>query len=225
MPDPHHMKAPEPPQALDGSVVPTEAVDQQIIALRRQGWDRMDPVGWHYIDALAQRSQAHSGQVRTLLDGKLAKAVAAFQTRHEQAQADGTHRPDPSAVQSHDTALTQLIRYIEAHAAEPVANGPGLGAVAPARPELKTVRYFRQTWSKLSVDKRLTQALDQAPRNAGPINSHRLVLQSLALMRDISPDYLSQFTAYIDTLLLLDQGEHPGRLPPKKAPRGKTGKK
>jgi hypothetical protein len=55
------------------------------------------------------------------------------------------------------------------------------------------------------VGKRVTQALDQAPKNAGPINSHRLVLQSLALMREISPDYLNRFTSYVDALLCLDQ--------------------
>ena len=34
-----------------------------------------------------------------------------------------------------------------------------------------------------------------------------LVLRSLALMRDISPDYLNRFMSYADTLLCLDQGE------------------
>jgi len=51
----------------------------------------------------------------------------------------------------------------------------------------------------------VTQALGQAPKNAGPINSHMLVLRSLALMREISPDYLNQFTSYVDALLCLDQ--------------------
>ena len=53
--------------------------------------------------------------------------------------------------------------------------------------------------------KRVTQELDNAPKNAGPINSHMLVLRSLASMRDISPDYLSRLTSYVDTLLSLDQ--------------------
>jgi hypothetical protein len=34
-----------------------------------------------------------------------------------------------------------------------------------------------------------------------------LVLRSVALMREISPDYLSRFMTYVDTLLVLDQGE------------------
>jgi hypothetical protein len=39
------------------------------------------------------------------------------------------------------------------------------------------------------------------------MNSHRLVLRSLALMREISPDYLTRFTAYVDALLCLDQND------------------
>jgi hypothetical protein len=57
------------------------------------------------------------------------------------------------------------------------------------------------------VGKRVAQELDQAPKNAGPINSHMLVLRSLEKMRDVSPDYLNRFTLYVDTLLLLDQGD------------------
>ena len=76
---------------------------------------------------------------------------------------------------------------------------------------------FRNTWSKLSVDRQVAQALDQAPKNAGPINSHMLVLQALTQMRDISPDYLNRFTSYVDTLLALDQAEVSKPVPVKKA--------
>ena len=79
------------------------------------------------------------------------------------------------------------------------------GTGLPQRPELKAVRQFRNTWAKLSADQQLNRALDQAPKNAGPINSHMLVLRSLALMRDISPDYLNRFMSYADALLCLDQ--------------------
>jgi hypothetical protein len=104
-------------------------------------------------------------------------------------------------------SLGDLVRDMAKHSSDPVMGGTegifhgGVGL----RAELKATRYFRNTWSKLSVNKRVTQALDQAPRNAGPINSHMLVLRSLALMREISPEYLSRFTSYVDTLLCLDQ--------------------
>lgn len=66
------------------------------------------------------------------------------------------------------------------------------------------VAQFRQQLGKMSVQKQVTQAISQAPQNAGPINSHMLVLRSLGLMRDLSPDYLNRFMGYVDTLLFLD---------------------
>jgi hypothetical protein len=73
--------------------------------------------------------------------------------------------------------------------------------------KLKILRNFDNTWSSLSADKQVEKALAQAPKNAGPINSHMLVVRSLALMRDISPAYLNRFLSYADTLLCLDQSE------------------
>ena len=70
----------------------------------------------------------------------------------------------------------------------------------------------------------MAQALGQAPANAGPINSHMLVLRSLALMRDISPDYLNRFLSYADTLLCLDPGEKEKPAAAKKPPAAKAAK-
>jgi hypothetical protein len=94
-----------------------------------------------------------------------------------------------------------------------------------ARTELKSVRQFRNTWSKLSADKQVAKALHQAPKNAGPINSHMLVLRSLALMREISPDYLNRFMTYADSLLCLDQHEQAKYALPAKSAGGEAGKK
>ena len=90
--------------------------------------------------------------------------------------------------------------------------------------ELKTVRESRATWAKMSVDKQLALAMKQAPQNAGPINSHMLVLRSLAMMQAISPDYLSRMVSYVDTLLFLDPGETVVPVKRKKAGTAKAGK-
>ena len=71
--------------------------------------------------------------------------------------------------------------------------------------ELKSLRYFRDTWAKLSVEQQLVQALADGPENAGPLNSHLLVLQALKRLRDLSPSYLNRFMTYVDALLWLDQ--------------------
>lgn len=174
-----------------------------IAALRQSGADQFDPVRLHYLQVLATRASAHQGKVKRILDGKLAHALAAFRERLAQAQRDAKDSVVPSKESEPRASLAELVRHMAQHAPDP-AEGSFDGH-AGLRPELKTTRYFRNTWSKLSVDKQVTQAIKQAPKNAGPINSHMLVLRSLALMREISPDYLNRFTSYVDALLCLDQ--------------------
>lgn len=94
----------------------------------------------------------------------------------------------------------------------------------PAALELKTVRESRDTWARLSVDKQLALAMKQAPENAGPINSHMLVLRSLAMMQAISPGYLSRVVSYVDTLLALNPREVAAPVKKKKAVATKAGK-
>lgn len=209
--------------------------DAQLARLRTAGADRFDPVGVHYLEALAKRAIAHQGSVRTLLDARLAQALATFKQRFDRARRDATEAiarctgqypqaaddlqqflaaGDFKGLRRHIAALDgserhaslgALVRRLEQHASENadarVEENTG------SRSELKTARRFRNTLSKLSVQKQVAQALEQGPRNAGPINSHMLVLRSLALMRDISPDYLNRFMSYADTLLCLDEGE------------------
>lgn len=102
------------------------------------------------------------------------------------------------------------------HAGSPVPVAPTL--------DLKTVRESRATWARLSVDRQLSQALRQAPKNAGPINSHMLVLRALEMMQSIAPDYLNRTVSYVDTLLLLDPGEVIAPVKRKKAAPAKPGK-
>jgi len=84
------------------------------------------------------------------------------------------------------------------------------------------VQQFRSTWTRLSADQRLTQALAKVPDNAGPLNSQRLLHRSLALMRDLSPDYLERFVSYVDALLWLDEAA--GSSAPRPAPRAEAEK-
>lgn len=136
------------------------------------------------------------------------------------------------------TPLADLVAYVaERSAPAPGMNGapdsradavPAASLAKPAAPtdsanatgsarELKSLRYFRSTWSALSVDRQLAQALAQGPENAGPLNSHRLVLRSLQLMRDVAPNYLQRFMSYADALLWLERAEASGA-PAKKTP-------
>lgn len=72
------------------------------------------------------------------------------------------------------------------------------------RAESPRLQAFRKQLGQISVHKQVNQALAQAPQNAGPINSHSLVLRALGFMRETSPDYLNRFMGYVETLLCLD---------------------
>lgn len=82
---------------------------------------------------------------------------------------------------------------------------PETQPAGPAGPELKAATRFRKTWARLGAEKRLRESLAQAPGNAGPLNSHGLVLRSLQRMHAISPDYLSRWVAQVDALLWIEQ--------------------
>ena len=224
-----------------------------IESLRLAGADQFDPVRLHYLQVLASRANEQPNLVKRLLDAKLAQALVVFKTKFEQAQGDCKdvvaqtvlHYPQAAGdlqrlltagdfkavrrfidtLKSHANRLTpgDLTRAIARQSANKVDAHSGV--TIGLRNELHTTQYFRETWSKLSVGKRVTHALDQAPQNAGPLNSHRLLLRSLATMREISPDYLSRFTSYVDTLLALDQCDKDRQVSSKNAVDSDSGKK
>ncbi len=77
--------------------------------------------------------------------------------------------------------------------------------VSPPASELRSVQAFRETWSRIATDQQVSAAVQGGPDNAGPLNSHRLALRSLALMQGLSPAYVRRFVAQLDALLWLDQ--------------------
>ncbi len=187
--------------AVDG---PQPELLELLDALRSAGAQRIDPVQLHYLQTLAQRWEQAHGAVRDALELKLRVALADYDAKVQQA-------PVQSALPASSTtspraglaAFIELNRYIrkktQATTAED-ASGDGRSAS-----EMKSVHQFKQAWSKISTEEKVTQALTQGPENAGPLNSHRLVLRTLALMRDLSPSYLQRFMSHIDTLLWLDK--------------------
>lgn len=241
------MNAPDHRHIADAPPDASPDFNASITSLRTAGADRFDPVHFRYIEALAERTSLHRGSARRLLDARLAQALAAFKERFVLAQSDARQilersvgqyphmatdlrrlhdagdfkemrrlvlNPKPPA-QCASLSLGALVRRLEQHVPENAEMH--LKGHAGARPELKTLRNFKNTLAKLSVHKQVAQALEQAPKNAGPINSHMLVLRSLALMRDISPDYLNRFISYADALLSLDQCEKDKPATPKKS--------
>ena len=182
------------------------AVHMEIDALRRAGASQFDPVRFRYLEALAVRLMTQQDKVKRILEAKLTAALASFSQHFEQAQ-DAATKPvtGMQAELAAGGAISDLLRYLAQHSPEHDCGNQDESAAS--RPVLKTIRHFRNDWAKLSAGKQVNQALEQGPENAGPLNSHLLVLRSLALMREISPDYLKRFMSYADTLLCLDQDD------------------
>jgi hypothetical protein len=164
-------------------------------------------VYFHYLQVLLERAAGHQGEIRRLLDARLAQALQAMRERLERAQREAAQATARQEKTVPHTLLGELVLHLAQLVPEQLgaSQGGAFSSTVGSRQELKSVRQFRNTWSKLSVDKQVAKALGQAPKNAGPINSHMLVLRSLALMREISPDYLNRFMCYADALLCLDE--------------------
>jgi hypothetical protein len=173
-----------------------------------------DPVGWHYLLVLAERTRSQTGPAQALLQAKLSTAVAQLQARLAAPQNPSTL--PASSTASRSSPLSALLQDMAAPSADRPLSPSGQGRMDNPR-----VAQFRQQLGKISVQKQVTQAIAQAPQNAGPINSHMLVLRSLGLMRDLSPDYLNRFMGYVDTLLFLEDAGQSKAVTRKNAPTKK----
>lgn len=194
----------------------TADLPAQLDALRDSGAAERDPIRFAYIEALARRAAGQPETVRQALNTRIGIAVGELAARPPGV-------PTEIAKESTASPLAELLVYISLHAHEPApATQPATGTSihqgdlsprlrSPQAPELKSVAYFHQAWSKLSTEQQLTQTLAQAPENAGPMNSQHLVLRSLQVMRNIAPDYLQGFMSYIDTLIWLEHA-NPSKL-------------
>lgn len=171
----------------------------ELEALRAAGAARVDAIGLHYIEKLAQRTQQQSGLAQQLLLTKLHVVIERLETRMRAAIAPHAEPVAKTVVTSPMAALLQQIHS---------TSGPhGAGKTAGWQAETPSIQQFRKKLNRISVQKQVTQAIAQAPQNPGPINSHMLVLRSLGLMRDISPDYLNHFMVHINSLLKLEQAD------------------
>ncbi|MDO9215861.1 MAG: DUF2894 domain-containing protein [Lacisediminimonas sp.] len=168
-------------------------------------------------DELARLSARHPDLARKLHRLFAAGDYAGMRRLGAQAAFD-----KPSAP------LAQLNQYLQDAKRDSIAHRPGrdpggsLVSDTAARSEMASVRRFRQTWARMAAEDQVDKAAVRGPLNAGPLNSHMLVLRSLALMRTLSPDYLQRFLSHADTLLWLEQASQksaPVKVKPARAGR------
>ncbi|AOS78256.1 MULTISPECIES: DUF2894 domain-containing protein [Hydrogenophaga] len=115
-------------------------------------------------------------------------------------ESDDAPRPHHGAARrgvptTQASVLAQLNRHIADVTGQPQA----------ARTELRSAQAFRDTWERLHAEDEVHQALQRGPENPGPLNPHRLVLRTLGLLSELSPEYLRRFMAHADALLWLDE--------------------
>jgi hypothetical protein len=180
---------------------PTVDVESRLALWREQGADRIDPVRFHLIDAMARKSAGQGGAIRRVLNARLRELIAAYEKMLAQA---GTVAAPPAPA---SRPLVDLLNHIQKQTAESDAHRT-LRKVALQRatyPELPEIDYFRDALSKVSTNRQVRQSLERVPENAGPLNSNHLVHRSLLMMRELSPGYLRHFLAYVDGLSWMEQ--------------------
>jgi hypothetical protein len=202
-------------------------------ALRRAGADRSDPVAFRRLDALARRIEGQPEGVRRLLEASLRRGLAALEARLGTSGAEAPSGQAGAPVMGRTASrvdrvppcapLVRLNRELrEAAGAEatdsPATRADPMGARSAESPRerpsvdgdapwpmLRSVRRFHAVWTLLQAADRVQRAMARGPANAGPLNSERLLLRSLGMMRDLSTDYLRRFLSQADALLWLDQ--------------------
>ncbi|WER48150.1 DUF2894 domain-containing protein [Cupriavidus sp. WKF15] len=210
----------------------SDAVHDTLAAWRESGADRIDPVRFRLIEAMARRAAGHGGDARRLLDDRLSALLSAYGDAVARAAApQDAAGTAPRPRQSARGALAEVVDYIARQAPPPDA-APAPGAPVPrgtprSTPcvEPKLIDYFRDTWTRVSASQQLQQSLERVPEHAGPLNSSHLVHRSLTLMREMSPAYFEQFLSYVDALTWLEQMNGSGTAPVKEAPRAGVVKK
>jgi hypothetical protein len=162
-------------------------------ALGARGAARTDAMRLAQLRALYRRLAAQPEPVRALLQARLERGVAQLEQRQGATVSAAPIAPIRTAPRR--------------------APSPWPALPQPAR-ELASALRFRRVWSNTRAQDSVALAAAQRPANAGPLNSQVLMLQSLDLMAQLSPDYLRRFVAHAESLLWLQEAA--GKRPPAK---------
>lgn len=182
-------------------------------ALQDAGAAGMDPVRWAFMAGLLRRASGADEAVQARLRSRLAQALDAYEGLWHAAR---DQRPPLARRQPRDSALAQLLRDLPGLTPEAESSHLGRRQIERA----PQIAEFRHSLSRLGVQRQVRQALDQAPVNAGPINSHMLALRALQRMHELSPAYLHHFMTQVDSLMCLEAMEKAAP-PPKKGTKNR----
>ena len=199
------------------TTVETAPLHPQLEELRNSGADKTDPVRFRYLEALALRLRA-KGLQHSWHWQKLEQAVADYQAKSvSSAQPSQTieartpspfsdlldrlnQTPDTPSAESRST-LEQLVFGTPEEGSAPTQ----YTATAERLQPLKAMTRVNAGRGEQALQDRIRHAIEHAPKDAGPINAHRLVSRAIAEMQKLSPEYLSRFVNYTDTLMALER--------------------
>lgn len=203
----------------------------RVEALRAERGPRADAILLARIEALDRRAAMHTGEMRRLLDARLAELLAPL-TDEVAREADKELAPARPRPQS---PLQDLLKVLDRAGATRAATqaDPRMGGVAetgaggaharphggedgneaadaglgwphaPARDRYAAFEDIRQACAEVRTRSQLRQALAAAPADAGPLNSASVVHRALTRMQALSPEYLRHFLAYVDAVSAL----------------------
>lgn len=177
-------------------------IDSRLQALLTAGAPERAPVRWHQLQSLMRRLPTLPPDVAQQLEVAVERTLLACE-RDLVPSSVRSPAPSPSPAQARHAPLAALNAHLRQQH-EHTARAAALAGEAVDPAELASLRRFRASWSRIAAEDQVAQAITRTPDNAGPLNSHALVLRSLALMRDISPDYLRRFLEQLDALLWLE---------------------
>ncbi|MBN8923684.1 MAG: hypothetical protein BGP10_07425 [Rhodanobacter sp. 68-29] len=179
-------------------------VHARLAAWREQGTDRIDPLRFALMDAMARRALRHDGQVRKQLDARLQELADAYAgLLADQPEATPPHHADESPMQQLLAQFANAPRLDGVPQAVPMARTRDEAPIADIAP-MPALDEFQQLWSRIRIDSLLRQCLDSLPEDAGPLHSRVLAYRAMTLMRDVSPEYLQHFVAYADVLTWME---------------------
>ena len=179
-----------------------QALQAQLATLRADGAWRADPIGYEALEKLSARISGQPAPVQQLLQARLLQAL-------QELTVQPTSKPAAPIVTKRETTTRER------------KTGALSALATPSRttPELSSVRRFRQAWGQVQAVDRVAQALARKPRNAGPLNSHALVLQTFALLQASSPQYLRRVVDVVETMHWLERAIDAPATPRKSAKR------
>lgn len=192
----------------------------RVDALRAEGGPRVDAIRLARIEALDRRATKHTGEMRRLLDARLAELLAPL-TEEVAREADSELAPARPRPQSPLQDLLQMLDRPHGGEAGNEAADAGLGwPRAPARDSYPAFEDIRQACAEVRTRSQLRQALAAAPAEAGPLNSASLVHRALSRMQALSPEHLRHFLAYVDAISALQPLRSGAVKPVESASRG-----